>query len=120
VGGPGRLRVGEVARRSGDFALAGVRGAVELDGDDRHRALPSVCSGGSTPVRATPTEARSRAAGRGRHGEGRARSRRARARPSTTCTRPRRTAARRRAPVETALDAAIEEARGVEHDVRSR
>jgi aerobic carbon-monoxide dehydrogenase medium subunit len=49
---------GEVARRSGDFALAGVAAAVELDGDDRiTRAAVGLFGVGSMPVRATTTEA---------------------------------------------------------------
>jgi len=49
---------GEVARRSGDFALAGVVAAVELDGDDRiARAAVGLFGVSSTPVRATSTEA---------------------------------------------------------------
>lgn len=48
----------EVARRSGDFALAGVAAAVELDGDDRiGRVAVGLLGVGSTPVRATATEA---------------------------------------------------------------
>jgi carbon-monoxide dehydrogenase medium subunit len=49
---------GEVARRSGDFALAGVAAAVELDGDDRiTRATVGLFGVGSMPVRAASTEA---------------------------------------------------------------
>src|SRR4051812_40252705 len=49
---------GEVARRSGDFALAGVAAAVELDGDDRiSRAAVGLFGVGSMPVRAAATEA---------------------------------------------------------------
>jgi carbon-monoxide dehydrogenase medium subunit len=50
--------VREVARRSGDFALAGVAAAVEVDGDDRlARVATGLFGVGSTPVRATATEA---------------------------------------------------------------
>ena len=49
---------GEVARRSGDFALAGVAAAVELDADDRiTRATVGLFGVGSMPVRAASTEA---------------------------------------------------------------
>src|SRR5688572_8876953 len=48
---------GEVARRSGDFALAGVVAAVELDGDDRiARSAVGLFGVSSTPVRAASTE----------------------------------------------------------------
>jgi carbon-monoxide dehydrogenase medium subunit len=48
----------EVARRSGDFALAGVAAAVELDGDDRiTRVAVGLLGVGATPVRAAATEA---------------------------------------------------------------
>jgi carbon-monoxide dehydrogenase medium subunit len=48
----------EVARRSGDFALAGVAAAVELDGDDRFaRVAVGLFGVGSTPLRASATEA---------------------------------------------------------------
>ena len=49
---------GEVARRSGDFALAGVAAAVALDDDDRiERVAVGLFGVSSTPVRATSTEA---------------------------------------------------------------
>lgn len=48
----------EIARRSGDFALAGVAAAVELDADDRvARVAVGLLGVGSTPVRAAVTEA---------------------------------------------------------------
>jgi carbon-monoxide dehydrogenase medium subunit len=48
---------GEIARRSGDFALAGVVAAVELSDDDRvTRASVGLFGVGSMPVRATSTE----------------------------------------------------------------
>ena len=48
----------EVARRSGDFALAGVAAAVELDAEDRvARVAVGVFGVGSTPLRAGATEA---------------------------------------------------------------
>jgi len=48
---------GEVARRSGDFALAGVAAAVELDGNDRvTRAAVGLFGVSSMPVRAASTE----------------------------------------------------------------
>jgi carbon-monoxide dehydrogenase medium subunit len=56
----GRVGFGfrEVARRSGDFALAGVVAAVELDGDDRiARSAVGLFGVSSTPVRAASTEA---------------------------------------------------------------
>jgi carbon-monoxide dehydrogenase medium subunit len=47
----------EIARRSGDFALAGVAAAVELDGDDRlARVAVGLLGVGSTPLRAGATE----------------------------------------------------------------
>ena len=50
--------VREVARRSGDFAIAGVAAAVELDGDERiTRAAVGLFGVASTPVRASATEA---------------------------------------------------------------
>lgn len=50
--------VREVARRSGDFALVGVASAVEVDADDRlARVAVGMFGVGSTPVRATATEA---------------------------------------------------------------
>lgn len=49
---------GEIARRSGDFALAGVAAAVELDADDRvARVAVGLFGVGSTPLRAGATEA---------------------------------------------------------------
>ena len=49
---------GEIARRSGDFALAGVVAAVELGHDDRiTRTAVGLFGVSSTPVRATTTEA---------------------------------------------------------------
>ncbi len=48
----------EVARRSGDFALAGVAAAVEVDGDGTvRRAAIGLLGMGSTPHRATAAEA---------------------------------------------------------------
>jgi carbon-monoxide dehydrogenase medium subunit len=48
---------GEVARRSGDFALVGVAAAVELDGNDRiTRAAVGLFGVSSMPVRAASTE----------------------------------------------------------------
>ena len=108
---------GEVARRSGDFALAGVAAAVELSDDDRiTRSAVGLFGVSSMPVRAIADRDRDhRAAGRGRHGEGRgARPVRPTSTPLPTCTPPGRTAARVAAHLmETALDAAIEEARRV-------
>jgi len=50
--------VTEIARRSGDFALAGVTAAVELDGSDRiGRVAVGLFGVGSTPLRAAATEA---------------------------------------------------------------
>lgn len=50
--------VDEVARRSGDFALAGVACAVEVgDGDDIRRAAIGLFGMGPTPVRARDAEA---------------------------------------------------------------
>jgi len=47
----------EVARRSGDFALAGVAAAVELDGDGAvTRGALGLLGMGSTPLRATAAE----------------------------------------------------------------
>ena len=52
------FRVAEVARRSGDFALAGVAVAVELGDDDAFaRVAVGVFGVGSTPLRAVATEA---------------------------------------------------------------
>jgi carbon-monoxide dehydrogenase medium subunit len=49
---------GEIARRSGDFALAGVVAAIELSDDDRiTRAAVGLFGVGSMPVRASATEA---------------------------------------------------------------
>jgi carbon-monoxide dehydrogenase medium subunit len=49
---------GEVARRSGDFALVGVAAAVELSDDDRiTRSAVGLFGVSSMPVRATSTEA---------------------------------------------------------------
>ena len=49
---------GEIARRSGDFALAGVVAGVELSDDDRiTRAAVGLFGVSSTPVRASSTEA---------------------------------------------------------------
>jgi aerobic carbon-monoxide dehydrogenase medium subunit len=49
---------GEVTRRSGDFALAGVVAAVEVSADDRiTRAAIGLFGVSSTPVRAASTEA---------------------------------------------------------------
>ena len=48
----------EVARRSGDFALAGAAVGVELDGDDRlTRVVVGLFGVGSVPLRAAATEA---------------------------------------------------------------
>lgn len=50
--------VHEVARRSGDFAIAGVAAAVELDAGDRvSRVAVGLFGVASTPVRASATEA---------------------------------------------------------------
>jgi carbon-monoxide dehydrogenase medium subunit len=50
--------VEELARRFGDFALAGAAVAVELDGNDRiERCAIGLIGLGSTPVRATAAEA---------------------------------------------------------------
>lgn len=50
--------VEELARRHGDFALAGATIGVELDGDDRvRRCAVGLIGLGSTPVRATAAEA---------------------------------------------------------------
>lgn len=50
--------VREVARRSGDFAIAGAAGAVELDADDRiTRVAVGLFGVASPPVRASATEA---------------------------------------------------------------
>jgi carbon-monoxide dehydrogenase medium subunit len=50
--------VREIARRHGDFAIAGAAVAVELDGDDRVRRSAIALFGmGSTPVRAAAAEA---------------------------------------------------------------
>jgi carbon-monoxide dehydrogenase medium subunit len=107
---------GEVARRSGDFALAGVAAAVELDGDDRiTRATVGLFGVGSMPVRAKSTEA----AITGQPAAADAVKGAAIAGASeletvddvhATSSYRRRVAAHL---METALDAAIEEARGV-------
>ena len=48
----------EIARRHGDFAIAGSAVALELDGDDRIRRCTIALLGmGSTPIRATRAEA---------------------------------------------------------------
>jgi len=50
--------VEELARRHGDFAIAGAAVAIELDGDDRvHRCGIGLIGLGSTPVRARAAEA---------------------------------------------------------------
>ena len=49
--------VEELARRHGDFAIAGAAVAIELDGDDRvARCGIGLIGMGSTPLRATPAE----------------------------------------------------------------
>ncbi len=57
-GGRCGFAVEEFARRYGDFALAGVAVAIELDGDDRvRRSALGLIGMGSTPERAVTTEA---------------------------------------------------------------
>jgi len=56
-GGRSGFAVEEFARRHGDFALAGVAAAIELDGDDRvRRCALGLIGMGSTPERASTTE----------------------------------------------------------------
>ena len=111
---------GEVARRSGDFALAGVAAAVELDADDRiTRATVGLFGVGSMPVRAASTEA-AIAGQPARAEEARDTVKGAALAGASeldtvddvhaTSSYRRRVAAHL---METALDAAIEEARGV-------
>jgi len=107
---------GEVARRSGDFALAGVVAAVELDGDDRiARTAVGLFGVSSIPVRATSTEAAltgQRAAADTVKGAALAGA----SELDTVSDVHATDSYRRRVAahlMETALDAAIEEARGV-------
>ena len=103
--------VTEIARRSGDFALAGVTAAVELDGDRISRAAVGLFGVGSTPVRAGATEAALAGAG----ADAVADAARAGAAELDTVDDIHATAAYRTRVaahlMETALTAAIEEAR---------
>jgi carbon-monoxide dehydrogenase medium subunit len=57
-GGRSGFAVEELARRHGDFAVAGATVGVELDGDDRiRRSAIGLIGMGSTPVRAAAAEA---------------------------------------------------------------
>ena len=107
---------GEVARRSGDFALAGVVAAVELSGDDRiARAAVGLFGVGSIPVRASATEAA--ITGQAAAADTVKDAALAGASELETVDDVHATASYRRRVaahlMETALDAAIEEARGV-------
>jgi carbon-monoxide dehydrogenase medium subunit len=107
---------GEVARRSGDFALAGVVAAVGLDDDDRiERVAVGLFGVSSTPVRATSTEAA--LTGQPAAADTVKGAALAGAAELDTVSDVHATGSYRRRVaahlMETALDAAIEEARGV-------
>jgi carbon-monoxide dehydrogenase medium subunit len=107
---------GEVARRSGDFALAGVVAAVALDDDDRiERVAVGLFGVSSTPVRATSTEAA--LTGQPAAADTVKGAALAGASELDTVSDVHATGSYRRRVaahlMETALDAAIEEARGV-------
>jgi aerobic carbon-monoxide dehydrogenase medium subunit len=107
---------GEIARRSGDFALAGVVSAVELGDDDRiTRAAVGLFGVSSTPVRASSTEAA--ITGQPAAADAVKGAALAGASELETVADVHATASYRKRVaaylMETALDAAIEEARGV-------